>query len=135
RFSVRMLVKNPGFALIAILTLALGIGVNTAIFSVVNAVLLRPLNYKDPERLVWVWGTLPKFSEANHSAAEFEAIQTQQTVFSDIAAYHNTAFTVTGGAQPQQVGGLIASANYFSLLGVAAAPGRAVQPGSVRPGV
>src|SRR5215813_12140741 len=125
RFGVRMLLKQPGFTLIVALTLTLGIGANTMIFSVVNTVLLRPLNYKDPEQLVWVWGTLPNFNEANHSEAEFDAIQTQQTVFSDIAAYHNTAFTVTGGGQPLQAGGLIASANYFSLLGVAAERGRA----------
>jgi len=134
RYGARMLLKQPGFTLIAALTLALGIGANTTIFSVVNAVLLRPLNYKDPERLVWVWGTLPKFNEANHSPAEFLALQTQQTVFSDITAYRNTAFTVAVGAQPQQVGGLIASANYFSLLGVSAARGRTFQPEDGRPG-
>src|SRR5262249_33664476 len=134
RYGLRMMLKNPGFTTIAVLTLALGIGANTAIFSVVNAVLLSPLNYKDPERLVWVWSTLPKFNEANHSAAEFEAIRTQQTVFSDIVAYHNTGFTVTGGDQPLQAGGLIASANYFSLLGVAAAQGRAFLPEDGRPG-
>src|SRR5215831_8605115 len=103
RYGARMLLKQPGFTLIAALTLALGIGASTAIFSIVDAVLLRPLNYKDPEQLVWVWGTLPNFNEANHSEAEFEAIRTQQTVFSDIAAYHNTGFTVTGGAQPLQL--------------------------------
>src|SRR5262245_13686771 len=134
RYGARMLRKNPGFMTIAVITLALGIGANTAIFSVVNAMLLRPLNYKDPEQLVWVWGTLPKLGEANHSAAEFEAIQKQQTVLSDIAAYHNTSFTVTGGAQPHQVGGLIATANYFSLLGVTAARGRAFQPEDGHPG-
>jgi putative ABC transport system permease protein len=134
RIGARMLLKQPSFTLIAALTLALGIGANTTVFSVVNAVLLRPLNYKDPEQLVWVWGPLPKFNAANHSGAEFDAIQTQQTVFSDIAAYHNTAFTVTGEGQPQQVGGLLTSANYFSLLGVAAARGRAFQQEDGRPG-
>jgi len=134
RFGVRMLRKNPGFSLITVLTLALGIGVNTAIFSVVNAVLLRPLQFKDPERLVWVWGTVPKFSQANHSPVEFLAFQSQQNSFTDLAAYRNMSFTVTGDAQPEQVQGLIASANYFSLLGVAAIQGRAFLPEDGEPG-
>jgi len=127
RFGVRMLRKNPGFSLIAILTLALGIGANTAIFSVVNAVLLRPLQFKDPEQLVWIWGTVPKFSQANHSPVEFLAFQTQQQLFTELAAYRSMSFTVTGGTQPEQVQGMIASANYFSLLGVAPIRGRAFQ--------
>ncbi len=95
--------KKPGFTLIAVLTLALGIGANTAIFSVVNAVLLRPLQFKDPEQLVWVWGTVPKLSQANHSPVEFLAFQAQQNSFVDIAAYRVMSFTVTGGAEPEQV--------------------------------
>src|SRR5262245_35064713 len=98
RYGVRMLTKNPGFTLIAVTTLALGIGANAAIFSVVNAVLLRPLPFKDPGRLVWVWGTVPKFGQANHSPVEFLAYQAQQTSFTEMAAYRNMAFTVTGGA-------------------------------------
>ena len=105
RFGVRMLRKNPGFSLIAILTLALGIGANTAIFSVVNAVLLRPLQFKDPEQLVWIWGTVPKFGQANHSPVEFLAFQTQQQSFTELAAYRSMSFTVTGGTQPEQAQG------------------------------
>ncbi|MCI0389444.1 MAG: ABC transporter permease [Acidobacteria bacterium] len=134
RFGVRMLLKRPGFTLVAVLTLALGIGANTAIFSVVNAVLLRPLPFKDPEQLVWVWGVVPKFSQANHSPVEFLAYQEQQKSFAELAAYRNMAFTLTGGAQPEHVQGLIATANYFSLLGVAAARGRTFQGEDGRPG-
>jgi putative ABC transport system permease protein len=124
RFGARMLVKSPGFTLIAVLTLALGIGANTAIFSVVNAVLLRPLPFKEPERLVWVWGTVPESAQANHSPVEFLAFQSQQNSFVDLAAYRNMSFTVTGGGEPEEVQGLIASANYFSLLGTAPLRGR-----------
>ncbi len=134
RYGARMLVKQPGFTLIAVLTLALGIGANAAIFSVVNAVLLRPLQFKDPEQLVWVWGTVPKFSQANHSPGEFLAFQSQRNSFADLAAYRNMSFTVTGSAQPEQVQGLIASANYFSLLGVAAIQGRTFLPKDGEPG-
>ena len=128
RYGARMLWKNPGFTLIAVITLALGIGANTAIFSVVNAVLLRPLPFKDPERLVWIWGTVPKLGQANHSPVEFLAYQAQQTSFVEMAAYRNMAFTFISGAEPEHVQGLIVSANYFSLLGVPAALGRTFQP-------
>jgi putative ABC transport system permease protein len=134
RYGARMLMKNPGFTLIAVITLALGIGANAAIFSVVNAVLLRPLPFKDPGRLVWVWGTVPKFGQANHSPVEFLAYQAQQASFTEMAAYRNMAFTVTGGGEPEYVQGVIVSPNYFSMLGVPAARGRVFQPEDVRPG-
>src|SRR5262245_239259 len=134
RYGARMLMKNPGFTLIAVITLALGIGANAAIFSAVNAVLLRPLPFKDPGRLVWIWGTVPKFGQANHSPVEFLAYQAQQTAFTEMAAYRNMPFTVTGGGEPEYVQGVIVSPNYFSLLGVPAARGRVFQPEDVRPG-
>jgi putative ABC transport system permease protein len=128
RYGARMLAKKPAFTLIAVFTLALGIGANTAIFSVVNAVLLRQLPFKDPEQLVWVWGVVPRFNQANHLPVEFLAFQTQQTLFTEVAAYRNMGFTITGAAQPEPVQGLITSANYFALLGVAAMRGRTFQP-------
>ena len=134
RYGARMLLKKPGFTLIAVITLALGIGANTAIFSVVYAVLLRPLPFKDPERLVWVWGTSPMISQSNHSPVEFLAYQAQQTSFTEMAAYRNMPFTVTGAGEPEYVQGVIVSPNYFSLLGVPAAHGRVFQPEDVRPG-
>jgi hypothetical protein len=124
RFGLRMLWKQPSFTLIAVITLALGIGANTAIFSVVNAVLLRPLQFQNPEQLVWVWGTVPKLAQANHSPVEFLALQAQAQSFTALAAPRNMSFTVTGGAAPEQVQGLITSANDFALLGVAAVRGR-----------
>jgi putative ABC transport system permease protein len=134
RYGARMLLKKPGFTLIAVTTLALGIGANTAIFSVVDAVLLRPLPFKDPERLVWVWGTVPRSGQANHSPVEFLAYQAQQTSFTEMAAYRNMPFTLTGGGEPEYVQGVIVSPNYFSMLGVPAARGRVFQPDDVRPG-
>ena len=134
RYGARMLLKKPGFTLIAVITLALGIGANAAIFSVVNAALLRPLPFKDPGRLVWIWGTVPKFGQANHSPVEFLAYQAQQTAFTEMAAYRNMPFTLTGGGEPEYVQGVIVSPNYFSLLGVPAARGRVFQPEDVRPG-
>src|SRR5262245_48847294 len=115
RYGARILLKTPGFTLIAVITLALGIGANTAIFSVVNAVLLRPLPFKDPERLVWIWATVPKLGQTNHSPVEFLAYQSQQTSFTEMAAYRNMSFTVTGGADPEHVQGLIVTTNYFSM--------------------
>lgn len=133
-YGARILLKQPRFTLIAVLTLALGIGANTAIFSVVNAVLLRPLNFKDPQQLVWVWGVVPNFPQANHSPVEFLAFQSQQQSFTELAAYRTMSFTLTGDAQPEQVQGMIASANYFALLGVAPLRGRTFQPADGQPG-
>jgi len=124
RFGARMLMKQTGFTLIAALTLAMGIGANTAIFSVVNAVLLRPLPYKEPERLVRVWGTVPNLAQANQSPVEFLAFQARQNSFVGLAADRFMSFTVTGGGEPEEAPGVIASANYFSLLGVAPLLGR-----------
>ncbi|HKF51659.1 MAG TPA: permease prefix domain 1-containing protein, partial [Candidatus Acidoferrales bacterium] len=81
RYGVRMLRKSPGFAAVAILTLALGIGANTAIFSVVNAVLVRPLPYPDPERLVWFWEVQPNLPRAPFSAGDFLDFQAQSQSF------------------------------------------------------
>jgi putative ABC transport system permease protein len=89
RFGVRMLVKNPGFTWIAVLTLALGIGANTAIFSVVNTVLLRPLPYKDAEQLVAVWEVQTKANQSLFSPAEFLDYQTQNQSFTEMAAYRS----------------------------------------------
>jgi putative ABC transport system permease protein len=134
RFGVRMLVKNPGFTWIAVLTLALGIGANTAIFSVVNTVLLRPLPYKDAEQLLAVWEVQTKSNQSLFSPAEFLDYQTQNQSFTDLAAYRFMPFTLTGQGEPKQVDGMIVSANFFSLLGVPAERGRILQMDDGRAG-
>ena len=128
RYGARVLLKKPGFTVIAVVTLALGIGANTAIFSIVNAVLLRPLPFKDPDQLVWIWAMVPKLSQTNHSPVELLAYQTAQSSFVDITSYRRMSFTLTGSAEPELIPGIIASSNYFSLLGVTAAHGRTFQP-------
>jgi len=134
RFGLRMLVKNPGFTLISVLTLALGIGANTAIFSVVNTVLLRPLPYKDAEQLVAVWEVQTKVNQAMFSPAEFLDYQTQNRSFSEMAAHRLMYFTLTGLGEPEQLDGRIVSGNFFSLLGVRAEQGRIFQPEDGRAG-
>jgi putative ABC transport system permease protein len=130
RYGARMLRKNPGFTLIAVITLALGIGANTAIFSVVNAVLLRPLQYSDPGRLVQVWQNFSQ-SGANQvtvSAPEFLDYKDQNRVFERMAAFRFQGFTLTGGNEPERMFGARVSADLFSMLGVAPALGRTFLP-------
>jgi putative ABC transport system permease protein len=128
RFGSRVLVKNPGFTLIAVLTLALGIGANTAIFSVVNTVLWRSLPYKDAGQLVAVWEAQTKVDQRMFSPAEFLDYQAQNQSFTEMAAYRLMYFSLTGQGQPEQLDGMIVSANCFSLLGVSAERGRIFQP-------
>src|SRR5437762_14383101 len=97
RYGLRVLAKRPGFTLVAVITLALGIGANTAIFSVVNAALLRPLPYQDPARLVVVSGNFRRLSmtRLGVSAPEFADYQSQRDVFTQTAAYERTTFNLT----------------------------------------
>ena len=126
RFGVRMLMKNPGFTAVAVLTLALGIGANTAIFSVVNAVLFRQLPYRDAGQLVIVWEqNLPRGWHTNTvSAANFDDWKSQNTVFSDMAAVDPTSFNLTGIGEPMEIEGERVTANLFTLLGVQPMRGR-----------
>jgi putative ABC transport system permease protein len=121
RHSLRMLRKSPGFSVVAVLTLALGIGANTAIFSVVESVLLRPLPYPDPGSLVEVWSNyLPQFSQVPNSSGEFLDFQRKVTTFSDMAAYIDIpqGFNLTGAGQPQRLEARLATSGLFPLLGV-----------------
>lgn len=126
RFALRTLRKNPGFALIALLTLALGIGANTAIFSVVNAVLLRPLPYPDPNQIVQVYQTDMRRGIDNNGASYPNVLdwRGQNEVFSDIAGYRESSFTMTGRGDPATVYGASITPSLFSLLRVRSRLGR-----------
>src|SRR5215831_12641766 len=126
RYGARMLFKNPGFTLIAALTLALGIGANITIFSVINAVLLHPLPYPEAERLVFLWTEVPKqnIKERASAYANFSEWRDQNKSFEDLAVFDPTAVTLTGAAEPEGVMSVRASANLFPLLGMAPLLGR-----------
>jgi putative ABC transport system permease protein len=129
RYGFRMLARNPGFTVVAVLTLALGIGANTAIFSVVNAVLLRPLPYHDPESLVMVWETDSNrnVNEEWVSPPNFLDWSSQNRVFQHMAAFTVRSFNLSGVEEPQRLEGYRVSASLFPLLGVEPALGRAFQ--------
>ena len=119
RYAVRQVRNAPGFALVAVITLALGIGANTAIFSVVNGVLLRSLPLHDPDRVVRVWHTPPQasfpgISTFSVSPANFLDWQVQNHVFASMAIYGFRGFTLTGGDKPEQVDASSVSSGFFS---------------------
>lgn len=126
RFSVRTLLTKPGFALIAILMLALGIGANSAIFSVINSVLLRPLPYKEPERLALVQQSMPKlgFYYGGVSAPELLDYIAENKTFAEMAGYGTLSLNLTGDTRPQRLQAARVSANLFSMLGVSPLLGR-----------
>ena len=128
RFGARMLLKQPSFTLIVVLTLMLGIGANTAIFSVVYHVVLKPLPFHEPEQLVWVWGEQAARKQAPHTPADFLDYQRRNQSFTQMAAYRNMSFALGSTGQPERVDGRIVSANYFVLLGVAPRLGRSFAP-------
>jgi putative ABC transport system permease protein len=126
RYGFRGLWKRPGFSVIAIITLALGIGANTAIFSLVNAVLLRPLPFTDPDRLVMIWedAAFAGFPRNTPSAANYADVKNQNHVFTDVAALDFRTFNLTGDGEPQKVEARGVTANFFPLLGVQPVAGR-----------
>ena len=126
RYGWRMLARNPAFTAIAVFTLALGIGASTAIFSVVDTVLLRPLPYREPEKLVLVSETLPEMSadEIGVSAGEYQDYRDRNRSFSQLAAYESAGFNLTGAGQPLRVNAGALSASAFALLGVSPELGR-----------
>jgi putative ABC transport system permease protein len=130
RFGARMLFKNPGFAGVAVLTLALGIGANTAVFSVVNAVLLRPLPFYSPERIVALGQTEAKDREnlSQFSFRNFADLREQAQAFARLAAYYNTNVTLTGQGEAVRLRGVVATADLFPLLGASPALGRTFLP-------
>jgi hypothetical protein len=129
KFALRLLRKSPGFAFIAILIMALGIGANTAIFSVVHAVLLEPLPFRDADSLVQVWHTPPQKSFPGMtrfavSAANFLDWQKQNHVFDQMALISGTSFDITGAGKPESIRASTVSPDFFSVLGVEALHGR-----------
>jgi len=127
RFGLRQLAKNRGFATIAVLTLALGVGASTALFSLVDTVLLRPLPYRQPDQLVTVTETLPAegSDEIGVAAGEYQDYRAQNHSFSQVAAYEADGFNLTGAGQPLRVNAARISASAFPLLGVSPILGRA----------
>ena len=136
RYAARLQRKNPGFTIVAVIALALGIGANTAIFSVVNTVLLRPLPYKDPERLVMVWEDATKhgYPRDTPAAANFVDWRDQNQVFEGMAAIADTSFNLTGSGDPERLEGRRVSASLFSLLGVEPHLGRVFTGAEDQPG-
>src|SRR6266496_2139726 len=137
RYSLRTLLKNPGFTIVAVTALALGIGANSAIFSVANAVLLRPLPFKNPEQLVMVWANATHLGFPNNTPAppNFLDWQKQNTVFTGMAAMAERSFNLTGVGEPERLDGRRVSANLFDVLGVPPLLGRTFVPDDDRPGV
>ena len=130
RYAVRALQKSPGFTAVAVLTLALGIGANTAIFSVVQGVLLRRLPFAHPENLVQIWNTyslLPAFPQVELSPGDFQDFRKEAASFSDMAAYVNIpqGFNMTGQGEAERIEARYANSSFFPLLGVEPAAGRA----------
>ncbi|HEY7545196.1 MAG TPA: ABC transporter permease, partial [Blastocatellia bacterium] len=137
RFGARMLAKKPGFTLIAVITLALGIGANTAIFSVVNAVLLRPLAYQNADELMMFYFTGAQGGEAWFSTpAAYLNLRNQNSVLTDVAAWGNNpwAANLTGEGEPERLQGFKVSGNFFQMLGVSALEGRTFLEEEDRPG-
>jgi predicted permease len=130
RYGARMLLKNPGFTFVAVLVLALGIGANTALFSVVNGVLLRPLPYGDPERIVTLWERNERDGIARDdvSPANFLDWQERATAFSEIAFANPFSFDYTGGDEPEVLRNALVSRGFFQILGTNALHGRTFLP-------
>jgi predicted permease len=136
RHGFRSLRRTPGFTLVVLLTLALGIGANTALFSVVHAVLLRPLPYGDSDRLVHLRQHLPGIGEerTGFSVREIEDLRRGSRTLTDVAEYHGMAFTLLSDGEPVWVSTGVVSANFFDLLGIEPLHGRTFQPGDDTPG-
>ena len=135
RYGARMLLKMPGFTLIAVVTLALGIGANTAIFSVVNTVLLRPLPFKDPERLMMIRETkLPQFPEFSVAPGNFLEWQKQNTVFERMGAIRDITYNLIGSGNPEQLNAERVTDGFFAMFGVQPQLGRNFLPEENLPG-
>src|SRR5438876_5476860 len=120
RYSLRQLLRQPGFTILAVAALALGIGANTVLFSAINTLFLRPLSYPEPKELVRVWGSFPErgLDRANVSWPRFTAWRDQQQNFTEFAAQSFTGFTLTGRGEPENLQGIRVTSNFLPTLGV-----------------
>src|SRR5687768_3853064 len=136
RYGARVLGQRPWFTAIAVVTLALGIGANTAVFSLVSAVFVRPLKYREPERLVMVWEVVEPlgFARDNPAAGNFADWRSQNRVFEDLAATRQLTFDLAGDGEPEKILAYGVGANFFGLLGVEPALGRGFLAGEDAPG-
>jgi predicted permease len=136
RLATRMLRKNPGFTAVAVLTLALGIGANTAIFGVVNAVLLRPLPFKQPSRLMMLFEGIPKlgFPKMGFSAPDFAVFERAQKSFESVGVYQNKYFNISGEREPERLMAARISSSVFPMLGAEPMIGRTFTSGEDAPG-
>jgi putative ABC transport system permease protein len=135
RFAVRQLAKSPGFTTVAILTLALGIGANTAIFSVINGVLLRPLPYDQPEQLMRLYQRSKNFPKATYAAGQFFSVRADQQSFEAIAAWQGANFNLAVAAtDPERIEGAVVTADFFRVLRLAPLHGRLFTAGEFTPG-
>ena len=136
-YGIRSLLKRPGFTAIAVITLALGIGANTAIFSLVNAVLIRPLPFAEPDRLVWMWGNIRNGgNRASVSPLDFLDYRAQTTTFEEFAAFIGgpLPLNLTGSGEPERLSAAAVTGNYFQALGVKPAFGRTFLLENEKPG-
>jgi putative ABC transport system permease protein len=136
RYGARMLLKKPRFTLITVLTLALGIGANTAIFSVVNAVLLQPLPYREPERLVMIWESALNTNNRQNPVApgNYNYWRSQSRSFADMAAYVSQPLNLIGSGEPERVSATLCSDNLLQVMGVPPLLGTGFVPGQTKPG-
>src|SRR6266480_3357515 len=134
RYGTRTLRKSPGFTIVAVLTLALGIGANTAIFTVFNAVILRPLPLLEPDRIVRMWHTSQGGGIGSVSYLNFEDWQAQGTLFAGMAAYLGGSFNLTRKGGPERIPGAFVSVNYLDVMGMKPLLGRAFLAGEDKPG-
>ena len=128
RFGLRTLARNPGFAYVAVLTLALGVGANAAIFSVVNAVLLRPLPWSEPDRTVMIWSRWTAFDKTWVSDGEVNGYRRQSRTLADVGAWADGQVNLTGDGEPERVASGAVTANLFSVLGASPVKGRVFTP-------
>src|SRR5215216_702596 len=136
RYGICTLLKSPGFTAIAVIALALGIGANSAIFSVVNSLLLRPLPYSDPERLVRLWEANVKMGRGEIPASypNFADWRDQNHVFEHVVAYSDWSFNLTGVDEPERIRSAIVAPTFFTTLGIEPVLGRVFLPDEDKPG-